>query len=401
LKKVNILIVGKFDFNLKENFIESVFEAQNIEEAKEFLKTYNIDIIIYQYDESLKEPLKELLNFIKKIDKKIYVLVLSYKYEKNLFFKYEIDYLLLEPVDKDRLVNKLKKVLFIKSNNRYRQVSLFSGVFEPFFIRIFLFNETALVNLSLFLTTLEVSPISILKIINRIKEKLDVKEDIKIEITIEKSIDYVHLTTNISLFENDYYTDWMLQSHNIYTYKLPLKDLLLNKLSVNKKALKKSYDNEFLDFDEDDNNFIHHRKKISAMEYLESHHFSKDDLDDLEELMYELDLILYAKDSELNNELVEDLIKIFFKYRAFFVNFLEINDALYSLIEVLENLNLDKFSQREKKFIFKFIKNLHEDLKEWFENIFVKKSATDIHYLDASLLSSIMQFQQLLNKVKE
>ena len=393
MRKVNILIVGKLDFDLKENFIENVFEAKNIEEAKDFLKKHNIDLIIFLYDENLKELLNELVNFVKKLDKKIHMLVLADKYENDLLFNCEIDYFLLKPVNKNKLIDKLKRILFIKSSNKYKPVSLFSGVFEPFFIKIFVFNEMGLVNLSLFLETLEVCPISILKVVNRLKEKL--KQNNTIEVILEKSVDYVHLTTNIPLFEKDYYVDWILQSNNTCTYKLPLKDLFLNK-NIDEEILEE--DDEFLDFDEDNNSFIHNREKISAIKYLENTNFTKDEIDELEDLIDELELILYAKDSKLNEELVEELIEIFVKYKTFFVDFLEINDALYSLIEILENLDLNKFSQKEKKFILEFIRNLHEDLKEWFKNIFIEKSAVDIHYLDASLLSSIMQLKQLLNK---
>jgi len=406
MKKANILIIGKLDFDLKENFIENVLETENIEEAKDFLKKYNIDLIIFIYDESVKKSLNELLNFIKKLDKKTYMLVLANKYENELLFKCEIDYFLLKPIDKDKLISKIKKVLFMQSNNEYNYTSLFSGIFEPFFIKIFIFNEIGVVNLSLFLETLEVLPITILKIINRIEENL--KQGNKIEITLEKSVDYVHLTTNVSLFENDYYIDWVLKSNDTYTYKLPLKNLFTiskYELSNNEEMLEDDNneffeeDNDgFLDFDEEDNNFIHNREQISAVEYLKNYHFNKDEIDELEELIEELDLILYAKTSELNEELVEELREAFLKYRAFFVDFLEINDALYSLIEMLDKLDLNKFSHKERKFILEFIKGLHEDLKGWFKHIFIEQNAIDIHYLDASLLSSMIQLKQLLNK---
>ena len=399
MKKVNILTIGELDFDLKEHFIENVFEAQNIEEAKDFLKKYNIDLIIFLYDKNLKKLLNELLKFIRKLDRKVHMLVLADKYENDLLFKCEIDYFLLKPFNKNKLIDKLKRILFIikSSNNEYKPVSLFSGVFEPFFIKVFIFNEIGLTNLSLFLTTLEACPISTLKVVNRLKDKL--KENNKIEITLEKSVDYVHLTTNVSLFKNDYYVDWVLQSNNTYTYKLPLKDLFSkSKLNVNKEILEEEVDEGFLDFDEEDNSFIHNRESMSAIEYLENADFSKDEIDELEDLIDELELILYSKRSELNEELIEELIKIFIKYRVFFVDFLEINDALHSLVELLEKLDLDKFSQRERKFILEFIKNLHEDLKGWFKNIFIEKSAIDIHYLDASLLSSIIQLNKLLKK---
>jgi hypothetical protein len=78
---------------------------------------------------------------------------------------------------------------------------------------------------------------------------------------------------------------------------------------------------------------------------------------------------------------------------------IEFRDIGYSLSKLsgLLTLHLDALPSHEKKPTLVVILNaIVEDLISWTESVLKEKTAIDIHYLDASLLSSILQFEMML-----
>lgn len=74
------------------------------------------------------------------------------------------------------------------------------------------------------------------------------------------------------------------------------------------------------------------------------------------------------------------------------VEFGDLAAATRGVADFVLGLPSEKVESQEKKIVM-YITNIMNDLSEWRENIFEKKSTADIHYLDASLFSSCLQLQ--------
>lgn len=163
---------------------------------------------------------------------------------------------------------------------------------------------------------------------------------------------------------------------------------------------------EFMDFDEDaidhDKNmmddFNKSHKKVSAEEFLslyEEEEFNMENLQDLEEDLDKLfSMLLFENDIKYNIDAIVDILE---QYRSFlfgFSEFEELNNVLYALIGILENID---FSTLDKPHIIsKFIVAIISDLVEWKDHVFIEKDAVDVYYINASILSSYMQLKDLL-----
>ena len=65
--------------------------------------------------------------------------------------------------------------------------------------------------------------------------------------------------------------------------------------------------------------------------------------------------------------------------------------GLFDIAEIVKDIKVDFDSDLFIDFMFSIL----DDLNSWNENIFHKKIAMDIHYLDDSLISSIAQLRTL------
>ena len=77
---------------------------------------------------------------------------------------------------------------------------------------------------------------------------------------------------------------------------------------------------------------------------------------------------------------------------------LEFRDLGFSLSKLSDFLeaHLEELPSHAKKgAILVILKAIVEDLIAWTQGVLVEKTAVDIHYLDASLLSSIIQFEMM------
>jgi len=140
-----------------------------------------------------------------------------------------------------------------------------------------------------------------------------------------------------------------------------------------------------------------HDVKTAATDYiLELDIETIQDMQELNELESELDELLRESfNSKLDDELY---LKIAQKLRSYsqtiqiLIEFDDLSFAINSLSELIINeyKNIDEI--KHKKLIL-FLQNILEDLISWRQTIFVTKSTIDIHYLDSSLLSAILQIE--------
>ncbi|MEF3192199.1 MAG: hypothetical protein K6347_06625 [Campylobacterales bacterium] len=72
--------------------------------------------------------------------------------------------------------------------------------------------------------------------------------------------------------------------------------------------------------------------------------------------------------------------------------------ALSALASFLGELDPSTLDKRTKEQLLLLLRALVGDLVSWRTNIFVDRSAVDIHYLDSSLLASCMQIEAIIGQ---
>jgi two-component system chemotaxis response regulator CheY len=122
-------------------------------------------------------------------------------------------------------------------------------------------------------------------------------------------------------------------------------------------------------------------------------------LEDLDTLIFN---VFESTDDDINLSIeITNIIKIFEAYKEFLSRFAELLD-LYEVIEhftiVLNNLELSKFDEKHQKIISAFVKSIIFDLIEFKDKVFVSQEAQNIHYINASIASSCLQIDNILEK---
>ncbi len=80
------------------------------------------------------------------------------------------------------------------------------------------------------------------------------------------------------------------------------------------------------------------------------------------------------------------------------VSFDHLSFALQSLIGFLQSLKEETFQTEDLNLFVSILLALLKDLESWRDSVFTKQDAVDIHYLDASLLSSCLQIEAIFEK---
>ena len=139
---------------------------------------------------------------------------------------------------------------------------------------------------------------------------------------------------------------------------------------------------------------MHPSRKESAKEYIESlDSVVMDELDEMEELEKEMSEAFIELEEHFNLSTLHSIGRIYGQYARMIGMMMDFEDVSYSLknlSDFLLELQSVEFNQRKMAILLQAIS---EDLVNWRETIFVKQESNDIHYLDASLLSSCLQIK--------
>jgi len=123
------------------------------------------------------------------------------------------------------------------------------------------------------------------------------------------------------------------------------------------------------------------------------------DMQELDELENEIsELLIVASDSESTGDFYLEIADKLHHYAQTIQILIEFDELSYA-IESFSDLLIENYLKLDDKMhrrLFQFIKNFLEDLITWRQTIFVTQSTIDIHYLDSSLLSAILQVEILL-----
>ena len=141
-------------------------------------------------------------------------------------------------------------------------------------------------------------------------------------------------------------------------------------------------------------------EKISAKEFMEDNLIDADLLDEIEDLLEDYENIS-AKYEDISKEFLDVVSNLLSKFASLLMlsgEFKDLAEVIEEFIGVLKSVDLDSLNEDKKRFLKMFIDAFMQDIKKWYEEVIVLKSANDIHYLDASLLSSIRQIEDFLKE---
>ena len=136
----------------------------------------------------------------------------------------------------------------------------------------------------------------------------------------------------------------------------------------------------------------------SALQYSKEIEVDVELLEELVEIEDEAIAQIEMHDS-YNAQAREDVVMLFIQYSKvlnIMFEFQELAFTLNILTDLLQNSDIDTFDEKTKKAIIIYIKAIIDDLHMWHQTVFIDKSAEDIHYLDKTLLSSIVQLEIML-----
>lgn len=193
------------------------------------------------------------------------------------------------------------------------------------------------------------------------------------------------------------------QQAKLTSYKELIEELLVKQVfKTNAKAIVESSSKQIKSLDDslDDKDIKLLRKsvthKIDAITFINE--LDQDSLVDVGELHSVEDDLQIAIDafvmSPSHMHMIE-ISKFFNIYGGVVTSLMEFTDlgnAICSLSDFLGNLD-DSTVRDKAEFISTLIESILQDLVQWRLNIFESQNTVDIHYLDSSIFSSILQLQ--------
>lgn len=141
---------------------------------------------------------------------------------------------------------------------------------------------------------------------------------------------------------------------------------------------------------------------ISAPEYLESHGGEiPDEIHDFSDLLEKWEETIEDMKFEFNEEHLHALADITYQLSTILnklYDFMSLGYALSALSIYVRGLDKDSLDEDKRKKFATLMLLIKADLLQWWEEIFFKKTAINIHYLDSSLYSSCLQIEALFDE---
>ncbi len=147
-----------------------------------------------------------------------------------------------------------------------------------------------------------------------------------------------------------------------------------------------------------------HNNALNAVDYVESTAIAFiPKIDSLEMINDEIDKSILSFEKEPSRRslmVVCDNFQEYVDVLEELVDFAHLGFAVQTLINFLTTLTEEQFEADNVKKLSSMLLNLLHDLNAWRENVFITQVARDIHYLDASLLSSCIQIEAIFEAKK-
>jgi len=144
-------------------------------------------------------------------------------------------------------------------------------------------------------------------------------------------------------------------------------------------------------------------QKITALEFLAEAELELELLDDLIEYENDIKNLLYEDEKLMPNMLTlsSDMLTHYAKLLNQTIEFNDLAYCMETISQVLGKFDLNNLDTKQSKRLKIYIESIVSDLSDWREKMFLSKDALDIHYLDASMLSSCAQIEMLITPQEE
>jgi len=140
---------------------------------------------------------------------------------------------------------------------------------------------------------------------------------------------------------------------------------------------------------------------LSAKEYAcEIDDYVRGEIQELEEIEHELESTLYLYQQRHEARYFYQILDYFFKYSSaisLLFEFEELSTTLREMTTALQAADHKSIKTEMFRHIEILLDALLTDLRNWRMSVFVRLDTSDVHYLDASLLSSCIQLQALFS----
>ena len=141
---------------------------------------------------------------------------------------------------------------------------------------------------------------------------------------------------------------------------------------------------------------------ISSTEYSQDiDTYVLEEIDELSEIEAEIDELITLYSQQRSLDLLGDISIKFLKYAStvsLLIEFEDLSFAIRSLADLIHTIKEDDIDDSKHKKIQLYLSNILLDLSSWRRTVFVYRTTNDIHYLDSSLFSTILQFELIFSK---
>lgn len=145
-------------------------------------------------------------------------------------------------------------------------------------------------------------------------------------------------------------------------------------------------------------------EKIDAQSFFNEGSVDEYDIQDIQECSHALLDATNDNNIEYDAKYFDNLKLQFATFAKVLEKNLEFKDLGYSLSKLslfLETNIIELVTHNNQKTLIMILNSISEDLLSWTNNVLIDKTAIDIHFLDASLLSSIIQFEMIFAPVQD
>lgn len=141
--------------------------------------------------------------------------------------------------------------------------------------------------------------------------------------------------------------------------------------------------------------------QVSAKEFLSEYDdisYMLEDIDEINDMLSELIVDLDLAHFEYFKS---DLTLTIKKYTVFLnslISFGELSDALHLLNNQIEMIQIDQYEEIKATYIVELVRAILEEISDWKDFVFIEQSATDVYYINASILSNCKQLEYLIKE---
>lgn len=410
----NILVVDDNENNrltlellLEEIEDVAIIEAENGNEAIRACLEKHFDLIFMDIMMPEMDGIEATFR-IKEFSKSSMIIALSALDDKESKQKILLagaeDYL-TKPIDSELFLQRIRNYINIitlrkKYLDNQEAINPFSTCVFDRVIKFHIKNEESVVQFWDFFLSANILPYQDISDYVRIVYGLSLwllKRDVKFSIEVEGNTEAVFIMLNET---QNIKTSILV---NILKRHLPEADYLIERNRLSFKIAKIEEKTSIVT-DEKTKNILSktHYENPTAAQYVQETAISfMPKIESLEEMEDQLNQLIMEFEKNPSKESMESFCEQLDEYCGvveLLNSFDHLAFAIKSLLDFLRSLEGEKFQTDKIPMFTSLILTFLSDLESWRDLIFIKQEAIDIHYLDASLLSSCLQIEAIFEE---